>query len=256
MYVEDGAARWPLAQRWWVGGETRCLGAATRAKQVLFVKAKVYSVALYVEGKPAARELGLRARGGFLSPPPPGDAGGKKNDRAGEEQQEQEQEADLASALCDGAFAKVLAVRLLRDVTGDQFAEAIGAALAPRARLTGAGGALEQYVGFLSRQTLKEGTQIANLWTADGEELQVQVSGAAAAAAAAGGGEGAVDWETRAPALTVASPSLARGLFEVYLGGTPLVPEARAAWARGARLLLDSDDVKRATDKEGGSAFW
>lgn len=233
MYVDDGAARWPLAQRWWVGSETRCLGAATRVKQVLFVKAKVYSVALYVEGKPAARELGLRARGGYLA----GDA-------------EKEAEADLASALCDGAFAKVLAVRLLRDVTGEQFAEAIGDALAPRARLTGAGAALEQYVGFLSKtQTIKEGTQIANLWTADGEELQVQV-------AQGGAGGKDIDWETRAPALTVASPSLARGLFEVYLGGTPLVPEARAAWAKGARLLLDSDDVKRATDKEGGSAFW
>jgi hypothetical protein len=99
MLVQDGDARWPLAQRWWAGSETRCLGAATRIKQVLFVKAKVYSVALYVEGKPAARELGLRSRGGFLT-----------DDDA------------FASALTDGAFTKILAMRLLRDVTGEQFA--------------------------------------------------------------------------------------------------------------------------------------
>lgn len=230
MYVQDGDAQWPLAQRWWVGAETRCLGAATRIKQVLFVKAKVYSVALYVEGKPAARELGLRSRGGFLT-----------------------EDADFASAVCDGAFAKVIAMCLLRDVTGEQFAEAISAQLAPRARLTGAGAALEQYVAFISKQSLTSGTRLAHLWTADGEELQVRV---AAAGGGRGGGGDDVDWESKAPDLTVASASLARGLFEIYLGGSPIVPEARAEWAKGARLLLESDNVKRETDKEGGSAFW
>jgi hypothetical protein len=34
MYVDDGDAAWPLAQRWWLGGETRCLGAGTRVKKV------------------------------------------------------------------------------------------------------------------------------------------------------------------------------------------------------------------------------
>jgi hypothetical protein len=222
MYVEDGDAKWPLGQRWWVGAETRCLGAATRVKQILFVKAKVYSVALYVEGKPAARELGLRSRGGFLA-----------------------EDADFASALTDGAFVKVLAMRLLRDVTGEQFAEAISAQLAPRARLTGAGAALEQYVSFISKQSLSAGTRLAHLWTADGEQLQVRVEK----------GDD-VDWESKAPELTVASASLARGMFEIYLGGSPIVPEARTEWAKGARLLLESDNVKRATDKEGGSAFW
>jgi hypothetical protein len=34
MYVEDGDAQWPVAQKWWLGGEMRCLGAATRVKKV------------------------------------------------------------------------------------------------------------------------------------------------------------------------------------------------------------------------------
>jgi hypothetical protein len=182
---------------------------------------------LYVEGKPAARELGLRSRGGFL-----------------------QSDDDFAAAIADGAFTKVLALRLLRDVTGEQFAEAISSQLAPRARLTGAGAALEQYVSFLSKQSLSEGTRLAHLWTADGERLQVETAGPT------GEEDDEVDWETRPPELDIASPSLARGLFEIFLGGSPVVPEARAAWCSGARSLLESDEVTRDTNKSGGTSFW
>jgi len=187
-----------------------------------------------VEGKPAARELGLRSRGGFL-----------------------QSDDDFASALTDGAFAKVVVMRLLRDVTGEQFAEAISERLAPRARLTGSGAALEQYVSFLSGRRLAAGTRLANLWTADGEHLQVQTAGPPddGDESDGGGGDGA-DWQTRPPELAVASPSLARGLFEIYLGSAPVVPEARAAWCGGARLLLESDEVTRDTNKSGGTSFW
>lgn len=194
-------------------------------------------MSLYVEAKPAARELGLRARGGFL-----------------------QSDDDFAAALTDGAFAKVLAVRLLRDVTGEQFADAISERLAPRARLTGAGAALDQYVSFFSGRRLVAGTCLANLWTADGEQLQVQTAGPAGDESGDdsddGGGAAAVDWQTRPPELVVASPSLARGLFETYLGGSPVVPEARAAWCGGGRRLLESDEVTRDTNKSGGTSFW
>ena len=62
-----------------------------------------------------------------------------------------------------------------------------------------------------------------------------------------GGGSGAVDYSTRAPDLTIASPSLCRALFEVYLGSSSVVPDARGAWVSGAKALLDSENVKRET---------
>jgi hypothetical protein len=106
-------------------------------------------------------------------------------------------------------------------------------------------------VSFLSKQSLTQGTTIAHLWTADGEQLQVEL-----AKASGDGDESSVDWESRPPELTLASPSLARGLFEIYLGGSAIVPEARTAWCQGARALLESEEVRRDTDKSGGSAFW
>jgi hypothetical protein len=51
--------------------------------------------------------------------------------------------------------------------------------------------------------------------------------------------------------LQIASPGLARALFELYLGDASLVPDGRAAWAGGARELLDSETVKRETRKAG-----
>ncbi len=51
---------------------------------------QIYSVALYVEGEPAAKELGIRDRGGFF-----------------------ETDGDFCAALVDGAFSKVLVVRVV-----------------------------------------------------------------------------------------------------------------------------------------------
>jgi hypothetical protein len=45
------------------------------------------------------------------------------------------------------------------------------------------------------------------------------------------------------------SPSLCRGLFEVFMGEASVVKGAREVWAAGARNLLDSENVKRATRK-------
>jgi hypothetical protein len=63
-------------------------------------------------------------------------------------------------------------------------------------------------------------------------------------AAAAGG-----SYEKVAPGLRVSSAGMCRALFEVYLGDSAVVPEAKAAWAGGAKALLDSENVKRDTRK-------
>jgi hypothetical protein len=53
------------------------------------------------------------------------------------------------------------------------------------------------------------------------------------------------------PQLRVESPMLCRALFEVFLGSESVVPDARAAWAAGARALLSSEQVRRDTRKSG-----
>jgi hypothetical protein len=45
---------------------------------------------------------------------------------------------------------------------------------------------------------------------------------------------------------------LCRALFELYLGSESIVPEARSAWAAGARMLLASEQVRRDSRKGGG----
>ena len=52
--------------------------------------------------------------------------------------------------------------------------------------------------------------------------------------------------------LTIDSPGLCRALFEVYTGSDTVVPEAKKAWAEGARQLLDSEEVRRSTRRAGG----
>lgn len=53
------------------------------------------------------------------------------------------------------------------------------------------------------------------------------------------------------PELRVESPMLCRALFEVFLGSESVVPDARSAWAGGARALLASEQVRRDTRKSG-----
>jgi len=52
--------------------------------------------------------------------------------------------------------------------------------------------------------------------------------------------------------LTIDSPGLCRALFEVCTGSNTVVPEAKKAWAEGARQLLDSEEVRRSTRRAGG----
>ena len=62
--------------------------------------AQVYAITLYVEADKAARELGVRKRGGFFQ-----DAGTE----------------GYADAIVDGAFSKLLQVQLVRNVDGETF---------------------------------------------------------------------------------------------------------------------------------------
>eukprot|EP00879_Flechtneria_rotunda_P020837 GHRR01021938.1.p1 GENE.GHRR01021938.1~~GHRR01021938.1.p1 ORF type:complete len:213 (+),score=70.97 GHRR01021938.1:638-1276(+) len=201
------------------GDEFRCLGSGMRAKQVLMMKAQVYSVALYVEAELAAKELGIRYRGGFF-----------------------ENDDDFCQAIVDGAFNKVLLFQMLRDIEGRQFADAVKDKLGPRIQLTGATAALDTFVGFLVDEKLTKGTQVHIMWTKAGD-LEVVVLTPDAVAS--------TNLQSLAPKNRLRSEGFARALFELFLGGGSLVADARPVWAAGARELLDSEQVKRESRKAG-----
>ncbi|EFJ51055.1 hypothetical protein VOLCADRAFT_103700 [Volvox carteri f. nagariensis] len=205
-----------LAQKFWQGEAYRCLGAATRSKQIVFVNVKVYSVAAYVEADRAAKELGIRERGGFF-----------------------ETDDDYCSAILDGAFNKVLALHLVRDVTGEQFTEAINKSLAPRMQLAGDTASLDKFNAFFSSKNLVNNTEVLLLWSMAGD-LEVLVTPPVTAPQ---------EYGQATPELRISSPALSRGLFEIFLGSSPVVPEARAEWVKGAKTLLESENVKRASRK-------
>ena len=209
----------PQVATLWAGGPARCLGATVRAKKIAIVSVKVYSVALYVEAEKAARELGLRSRGGFF-------AGGG--------------DGDFCAALIDGAFHKALRIDLVRDVEGATFYEALEAAMGARVRLVGEGASLTAFSSFFGGRRLAKGTAIMMMWRPDG---RVEV-----ATCEDGAGRGAAAFAAPdAPALAVDAPGLGRALFETYLGDSSVVPAGRAVWAAGARALLESEEVKRDT---------
>lgn len=45
--------------------------------------------------------------------------------------------------------------------------------------------------------------------------------------------------------LVIYMQALSRGLFELFLGEEQVVAGGHAAWAAGAKLLLESENVKR-----------
>lgn len=62
------------------------MGAGARTKKIALFNVKVYAITLYVEADKAARELGIRKRGGFF---------------------DDDNDDDYALALADGGFDKV-----------------------------------------------------------------------------------------------------------------------------------------------------
>lgn len=222
MMVKDteSGVEFPLGQKFWEGAECRCLGATTRSKQILVIKAQLYSVALYVEGELAAKELGIRYRGGFF-----------------------ETDDDYCSALTDGAFEKVLVFKMLRDIEGQQFSDAVRDKLGPRVAIMGETPSLDTFCGFFTGVKLTKGTQVMCLWTKKGA-LEVVVLDEAAAASS--------QLERIAPKDVLQSQGFSRALFELFLGEASIVPAARPVWAAGARELLESEIVKR-DSRKGGS---
>lgn len=209
----------PQVTKFWHGESYRCMGAGVRTKKVAFVGVKVYAVALFVEAEPAAHELGVRHRGGFF---------------------QDNSDDDYALALTDGAFDKLIQVQLVRKIEGEQFFGAIEEALTPRLSVTGEIGTLNKFKQFFDGKSLEKGSNILLLWKKEGVLEVVAKSHPS--------GE---DYSQVKPDLTIDSPGMCRALFEVYTGSNTVVPEAKKAWAEGARLLLDSEEVRRNTRRAG-----
>lgn len=214
---EKTGVEFPLAQKFWEGDVFRCLGAGTRIKKVFVVDVKVYTVSLYVEADKAAKELGIRNRGGFF-----------------------ETDEDYCQALMDGAFNKVLVFRLVRDVEGQQFADAISTSLLPRMQITGDTASLEQFASFFTSKSLTNNTEIVLFWNTLGDLEALVLPG-----------PDPDSYATTKPEWRVRSPGLCRALFELFLGESATVKDARSSWVKGAKQLLESERVTRDTRKAG-----
>ncbi|KAI7838838.1 hypothetical protein COHA_007452 [Chlorella ohadii] len=123
-------------------------------------------------------------------------------------------------------------------VEAEKMARELGGVLAPRMRLMGDTKSLDAFKSFFLDKKLAKDTNVVLMYRTDGS-LDVALR------------PGRVDWSTIVADLSVASPGLCRGLFEIYLGSESVVPDARKEWAAGARKLLDSDDIRRQTRKGG-----
>ena len=55
----------------------------------------------------------------------------------------------------------------------------------------------------------------------------------------------ATSYSSSQPEKKYKSVALARALFEIFLGDSPVVNGAKEEWAAGAKLLLESEEVKR-----------
>lgn len=200
-----------------VGEDMRCMGASNRVKKIAFVGIKVYAVAMYVEAQLAAKELGVRDRGGFF-----------------------ETDDDYCSALTDGAFVKLLQIELVRNIEGQQFVEALEESLRPRMALSGDMGSLQKLQDFFMSKKLSKGTIINLVYKLD-SSLDICVRESRPSS-----------FESEIPDICIESPSLSRALFETYLGASSIIPEGKREWAEGAKKLLESDKIRRDT-RPGGS---
>lgn len=220
--VKDKATgvEFPLVE-YVAGAEQRCLGAGARAKKIAFVGVNVYAVALYVDPAPAAKELGLRQRGGFF---------------------EEDASDSMADALLDGAFNKGLHIVMVRKLDGKTFGDAIVEALTPR--LFGADKeAIQQISNLFEGKELQKGTEIIMGWRVEGQlEFYVRQGNGKVVQAAK---EGVV------PDLVLDQGAISRALFSVYLGSDPISADAKSSYVDGGFELLESEIVKRSTRKGG-----
>lgn len=197
--------QFPLVQTFWEGETFRCLGAAVRTKRKAVLFFKVYAIALYVEADRAAKEFNLRDGGGFL-----------KDDN------------DFCDAIVDGAFHKVLQLTMVRDVTTEDFVEAIDDSLRPSMEFRGELGALDEFSSYMMTQQLNRDVSTLLFWNVKGF-LDVAVLPSTIN-----------EFSKVEPGTRVSSSALSRGLFELYLGANSIVPKAKKEWAAGSRKILAS----------------
>eukprot|EP01023_Acetabularia_acetabulum_P067578 TRINITY_DN9350_c1_g1_i1.p2 TRINITY_DN9350_c1_g1~~TRINITY_DN9350_c1_g1_i1.p2 ORF type:complete len:282 (+),score=53.59 TRINITY_DN9350_c1_g1_i1:250-1095(+) len=214
----------PLVRQFWAGDKCRCLGAAERIKQILILKAKVYAVSLYVESELAARELGVRSRGGYF---------------------DANQDQEYCDAILDGAFVKCVILHMVRSVDGQAIFGALDEALRPRLQVTGELGKLQELQQIFEGSQFEDGDEVLLMWLLDGT-LNVHINKASSKT-----NRHPDEFSKISPQHTIQPSGMTRALFEVYLGQNGVIPQARAAWAQGARVLLETDTVRRNTYKSG-----
>eukprot|EP00191_Tetraselmis_sp_GSL018_P003071 CAMPEP_0177600390 /NCGR_PEP_ID=MMETSP0419_2-20121207/13595_1 /TAXON_ID=582737 /ORGANISM="Tetraselmis sp., Strain GSL018" /LENGTH=292 /DNA_ID=CAMNT_0019093375 /DNA_START=77 /DNA_END=955 /DNA_ORIENTATION=- len=223
---EASGTEYPTVQRFWAGEDCRSLGASVRSKSFFLFNVNVYSLTCYVEAAKAAKELGVRYRGGFF-----------------------ETEQDFCDAIMDGAFVKAIQLTILRSNAGSQVADAIEEAIAPRMRMMQQSATLEEFAGFFRERSeaITKGTNVLLLVTPTGT-LNVAIRQRADPEQITG----EVDWLGGVPDKVIESPGLCRALLEVWLGENSVTPGAKPVFAAGARALLESENIRR-DSRKGGS---
>lgn len=88
-------------------------------------------------------------------------------------------------------------------------------------------------------KNLTKGTEVLLYCSTSGETSVLVVPQAAAT------------YSGRNPEKTIPSMALTRGLLELFLGSSPVVPQAQPIWVEGAKNLLDYENVKRNVRKAG-----
>eukprot|EP00193_Tetraselmis_chui_P016742 CAMPEP_0177790452 /NCGR_PEP_ID=MMETSP0491_2-20121128/23362_1 /TAXON_ID=63592 /ORGANISM="Tetraselmis chuii, Strain PLY429" /LENGTH=301 /DNA_ID=CAMNT_0019312527 /DNA_START=135 /DNA_END=1040 /DNA_ORIENTATION=+ len=219
---DSSGTEYPMVVRLWAGDEYRSLGASARQKRVVLFNVNVYALTVYVEAQKAAHELGVRYRGGFF-----------------------ETEQDFCDAIMDGAFGKAIQLTILRSGVGEQIADAIEEAIAPRMRLMQQTAVLDEFIGFF-KQRAEDIDKAANVMIFFTQTGTVNIAVKSAAACEQTGP--AVNWLGGVPEKSIESPALSR---EVWLGENSVVPNAKPVFAAGAKALLESENIRRQTRKGG-----
>jgi len=224
---DSSGTEYPMVTRLWAGEEYRSLGAGSLSTSWLFFfSSSVYAITAYVEAEKAAKELGVRYRGGFF-----------------------ETEQDFCDAIMDGAFGKAFQITMLKDGLNEEIATAIEEAIAPRMRLMQQGSVMDEFLGYWrSRaEAMGKGSNVVLFFTQTGT-LNMAVKSAAEGDEEISGN---VNWLSMVPEKAIESPALFRALLEVWLGENGVVPAVKPIFAAGAKALLESENIRRQTRKGG-----
>jgi hypothetical protein len=141
-----------------------------------------------------------------------------------------------------------LQLTILRSGVGEQIADAIEEAIAPRMRLMQQTAVLDEFIGFF-KQRAEDIDKAANVMIFFTQTGTVNIAVKSAAACEQTGP--AVNWLGGVPEKSIESPALSRALLEVWLGENSVVPNAKPVFAAGAKALLESENIRRQTRKGG-----